>query len=88
MFEEHMRKIEEWMESHYYTNPELGDLVVFYLRGRGRQKLAQLAKGYPRQYQVLAQAQDRIGWRHFTEGKLAKNFIAIQKSFCGRKTLN
>ena len=61
------------MESHY-TDPELKDLVVFYLHGRGRQKLAQLTRGYPRQYQALAQAQDRIGWRHFTEGKLAKDF--------------
>ena len=35
MFEEHVQKIEEWMEDHY-TDPELQDLVVFYLRGRGR----------------------------------------------------
>ena len=80
MFEEHVRKIEEWMESHY-TDPDLGDLVVYYLRGRGRRKFAQLAKGYTRPYQDLAQAQDRIGWRHFTEGKLAKDFRAIQKRF-------
>ena len=30
------------MESHY-TDPELADLVVYYLRNRGRQKFGQLA---------------------------------------------
>ena len=69
------------MDESHYTDPDLADLVVYYLRGRGRRKLGQLAKGYERQYQVLAQAQDRFGWRHFTEGKVVNEFRAIQKSF-------
>ena len=80
MFEEHVKKIEEWMESHY-TDPVLVDLVVYYLCGRGRRKFGQFTKGCARQYRVLGQAQDRIGWRHFTEGKLTKEFRAIQKRF-------
>ena len=79
MFEEHVLKIEEWMETHY-TDPELSILVLNYLHGRGRQKLTQLAKRC-RRFQGLAQAQDRIGWRHFTEGKLAKQFRKIQQCF-------
>ena len=80
MFEEHVKKIEEWMEDHY-TDPQLAELVVFYLRGRGRQKLTHLSRGYRGEYQAMARAQDRIGWRHFTEGKLAKNFRAIQRGY-------
>ena len=80
MFEEHVKKIEEWMESHY-TDPDLVDLVVYYLRGRGKRKFGEFTKMSARQYRVLGQAQDRIGWRHFTEGKLTKEFRAIQKRF-------
>ena len=84
MFKEHVRKIEEWMEDHY-TDPKLQGIVVGYLQGRGRAKLAQLAKGYERRYQRLAQAQDRIGWRHFTEGKMAENFREIQKRYLSQE---
>ena len=80
MFEEHVKKIEEWMEDHY-TDPQLAELVVFYLRGRGRRKLTHLSRGYRGEYQAMARAQDRIGWRHFTEGKLAKNFWTIQRNY-------
>ena len=80
MFKEHVRKIEEWMEDHY-TDSKLQDMVVGYLQGCGRAKLAQLAKGSVRRYQRLAQAQDRIGWRHFTEGKMAENFREVQKRY-------
>ena len=60
-------------------------MVVGYLRGRGRAKLTQLARMYERQYQRLAQAQDRIGWRHFTKGKMAENFREIQKRFLSQE---
>ena len=72
------------MEDHY-TDPALQELVVLYLPGRGRAKLTQFTRVHERRYQRLAQAQDRIGWRHFTEGKMAENFRAIQKRFLSQE---
>ena len=71
--------IEEWMECHY-TDPLLSEMVVWYLRGRGRRKLLQYP-GLPPSLKGLAQMQDRIGWRNFTEGKLAVHFRQIQRNF-------
>ena len=79
LLEEHISMIEEWMECHY-TDPLISEMVVWYLRGRGRRKLLQYP-GLPPSLKSLAQTQDRIGWRNFTEGKLAVQFRHIQRHF-------
>ena len=71
-----MSQIEEWMETHY-TDPDLSSLVVDYLRGRSKRQFVNL--GAPDHIRRLSQAQDAIGWRNFTEGKLSKSFRVIQQ---------
>ena len=78
LFEENVVIIEEWMKSHF-THPLLRLLVSQYLRGRVQRKFRNLEAYTPR-VKSLAAAQDKIGWRHFTEGKLAWHFRQIQRS--------
>ena len=79
LLEEQIRKLEDWMESHY-TDPELGRMVGQYLRGRSRRKFASLSCN-SRQLLILAKTQDMIGWRNFTEGKLTRYFRVVQKRY-------
>ena len=54
LLEEHISKIEEWIECHY-TDPLISELVVWYLRGRGRRKLLKRT-GLPLYLKGLAQS--------------------------------
>ena len=78
LFEEYVEIIKEWMESHF-THPLLYQLVGQYLRDRGKRKFKDLDTHIPR-VKSLAAAQDKIGWRHFTEGKLALRVRKIQQA--------
>ena len=74
-----MAAIDEWMESHF-TEPLLRQLVTQYLRGRGTRRFRNL-KAHSYRTASLAEAQDKIGWRHFTEGKIALQVGEIQRYF-------
>ena len=78
LFKEHGRKIKEWTETHY-TDPDLANLVVDYLRGRNDRKIVHL--GVPDHIRRLSQTQNAIGWRNFTDGKLSKSFRVIQQEY-------
>ena len=79
LFEKHMVIIKEWTESHF-THPLLRQLVGQYLRGRGKRKFKDLNASTSR-VKSLAAAQDKIGWRHFRERKLALQVRRIQRIF-------
>ena len=78
LLEESVDHLTGWMKSHH-TEPMLAKVVCYYLRGRGRRKFR--APMLPHQLRKLAAAQDRIGYRHFTEGKVAKEFRAHQRRY-------
>ena len=79
LFEEHVGIIEEWMESHF-THPLLQQLVGQYMRDRGTRKFKDLNTNTSGT-KSFAAAQDKIGWRHFTEGKIALQVRQIQRFF-------
>ena len=66
------------MKAHH-TEPALANVVCIYLRGRGRRNFH--VPGLPRKLHKLAAAQNKIGYRHFTEGKVAKEFRAYQRRY-------
>ena len=78
LLEESVDHLMDWMKSHH-TEPVLAKVVCYYLRGRGRRKFR--APMLPHHLHKLAVAQDRIGYRHFTEGKVAKEFRAHQRRY-------
>jgi hypothetical protein len=52
-------------------------LVVAYIKGRGEVPMETLAQRLPEQYLPFAVAQDRIGWRRFLEGMVAKELYEL-----------
>ena len=72
------------MKSHH-TEPDLAKVIGIYLRGRGRRRFR--VPGLPYRLWDVATAQDRIGWRHFTEGKVCKQLRSYQgKHLANRRT--
>jgi len=76
LFAKQVDELEEWMKTHY-THPELRKAVRIYLRNRGRRKFSAII-GLSHRMQRVARSQDRIGWRHFTEGKVTKDIQELQ----------
>ena len=74
-----MVAIDKWMESHF-TEPLLRQVVTQYLRGCGTRRFRNL-NAHSSKTASLAEAQDKIGWRHFTEGKIALQVGKIQRYF-------
>ena len=72
-------KLEVWMEEHN-THPDILEFVPLYLAHRGDRRLATydwMSTGF----RVAADEQDRIGWRNFTEGKIAERLRLEQESY-------
>jgi hypothetical protein len=66
-----------WLKQGH-THPELARWVPEYINARGRIKFAELGRMSP-MMRELGHCQDAIGWRHFMEGKVAKQFLEIQQ---------
>ena len=79
LFREQVVIIKELMESHF-THPHLWQLVGQYLRKHSTRRFKDL-KAHTSRTKSRAAAQDKIGWRHFTEGKLALQVRQIQRVF-------
>ena len=70
-------ELEEWMEEHN-THPDVLEFVPQYLAYRGDRRLASfdwMSKGF----RAAAEEQDSIGWRNFTEGKVAESLRLAQE---------
>ena len=65
----------EWIKLHH-TEPVLAKVIGIYLRGQGKRRF-RVPRLFYRLWDV-ATAQDRIGWRHFTEGKVCKQLRSYQ----------
>ena len=76
LFDKQVDELDEWMKTHY-THPQLRKAVKIYLRSRGRRKFSAIW-GMSHRMQIVARSQDRIGWRHFTEGKVTMDIRDLQ----------
>ena len=69
-------EIEEWMVNTH-TYPELIEWVPKHLVRRGRANFVDL-DNMSQTMRKLGAAQDKIGWRLFTEGKIAQSIRNLQ----------
>lgn len=76
----HVTQIESWMDKHC-TDPELRRWLPLYIAHRGNWLMTDLGLGKEMSSSMrdAATAQDAIGWRHFTEGKIATAIRDIQE---------
>jgi succinate dehydrogenase flavin-adding protein (antitoxin of CptAB toxin-antitoxin module) len=73
-----VEELEKWMEFDGKTDPELIYWIPKYLLMRDDKPFSQL--GYmSEKMRSLAESQDRIGWRNFTEGYISTHFYDIQR---------
>ena len=74
-----INSLSEWL-SDLFTHPELREWIPEYLWERGRKMFSELGEMTPHMC-TLAAAQDQIGWRHFTEGKIALPIRRLQEFY-------
>ena len=87
-FKESIAALQTWLDK-CHTHPDIAFWVPRYLLGRNRiqfQALTFYAPPYLRmqlswQMQRLTEEQDSIGWTHFLEGKISKQFYHIQQAY-------
>ncbi len=74
---ENVAELEKWMETDGRTDPELIYWIPKYILMQNNKQFTQL--GYmSKKMRTLADSQDKIGWRHFTEGYISSHFYNIQ----------
>jgi hypothetical protein len=73
-----LEELEKWMEMDGRTDPELIYWIPKYILMQNDKPFSQL--GYMSQkMHALAESQDKIGWRNFTEGYISSRFYNIQR---------
>jgi hypothetical protein len=72
-----VNELTKWMAKDNITDPEILYWIPKYILMRGDKPLSQMGFISP-QFKVLANSQDLIGWRDFTEGHISTHFYAIQ----------
>lgn len=78
---EGVEALEEWMRQDGRTDSELAYYLPKYILLRGTRMFSSLG---PMSVEMLraAEAQDRIGWREFMEGKIAREIGSLQRYHC------
>jgi hypothetical protein len=71
-------ELEKWMETDGRTDPELIYWIPKYILMRNNKPLSHMGH-MSAGMQALAESQDRIGWRNFTEGYILCHFYNIQR---------
>jgi hypothetical protein len=72
-----MDELRKWLDMDSRTDPELAYWIPKYILMRGNKPF--LTLGYmSSKLKVLAESQDQIGWRNFTEGHISTHFYKIQ----------
>ena len=74
------KSLEEWLHKDNKTEPELMYWIPKYIRMRGTTQFAEIGD-ISATMQHIAESQDKIGWRHFTEGCISKKFHRRQRFF-------
>jgi hypothetical protein len=72
-----MVKLCRWMEADEKMDPELAYWIPKYILMRGDKPFLALGYMSPK-LKTLAESQDKIGWRNFTEGHISIHFYEIQ----------
>jgi hypothetical protein len=75
---ENVDELVKWMEKDEKTDPELAYWIPKYILMGGDKPFSALGRMSPKLLS-LANSQDRIGWRNFTEGHISIHFYEIQK---------
>jgi hypothetical protein len=70
-------KLCRWMEADKKTDPELAYWIPKYILMRGDKTFLALGYMSPK-LKALAESQDKIRWRNFTEGHISIHFYEIQ----------
>jgi hypothetical protein len=70
--------LEKWMETDGQTDPELIYWIPKYILMQNDMQFTQLGC-MSKMMRALADSQDKIGWRHFTEGYISTHFYNIQR---------
>jgi hypothetical protein len=61
--------LENWL-AEVDTDPNLWECMVEYAKGQGGLTMMEICRGMDHRYQKVAEEQDAIGWRRFTEGMI------------------
>jgi hypothetical protein len=85
---ENVDKLSKWLDTDSRTDPELAYWIPKYILMRGDKPFSTL--GYmSSKLKALAESQDQIGWKNFTEGHISTHFYKIRtfhltmsSSFC------
>ena len=78
LFLDNVAELEGWLTLNNNTDSELAYWLIKYIHGRGKLKFAELGS-FSHNLEVAAISQDRIGWRNMMEGRVSKEFYAIQR---------
>jgi hypothetical protein len=70
-------ELNKWMEADGRTEPELAYWIPKYILMGGDKPFSTSGYMSPK-LKALAESQDRIGWRNFTEGHISTHFYEIQ----------
>jgi hypothetical protein len=74
---ENVEKLSKWLDTDSRTDPELAYWIPKYILMRGNKPF--LTLGYmSSKLKALAESQDQIGWKNFTEGHISTHFYKIQ----------
>jgi hypothetical protein len=77
---EQTENLEEWLHKDEKTDPELAYWIPKYIRMRGTTQFAAMGE-MSATMRHIAESQDKIGWRRFTEGCISKEFHKKQTFF-------
>jgi hypothetical protein len=74
-----LAELEKWMETDRQTDPELINWIPKYILIQNDKQFTQLGYIMSKKMRALADSQDKIGWRNFTEGYILSHFYNIQQ---------
>ena len=80
LLKEQTENLEEWLYKDEKTEPELAYWIPKYIRMRGTTQFAAMGE-MSATMRHIAESQDKIGWRRFTEGCISKEFHKRQTVF-------
>jgi hypothetical protein len=74
---ENVDKLSKWLDTDGRTDPELAYWIPKYILMQRDKSFSTMGYMSPKS-KALAESQDQIGWRNFTEGHISTHFYEIQ----------
>jgi hypothetical protein len=78
VFMQSLLALERWLNK-VDTDPDLADSIVEYVQQQGTVSMEDIVQEAPSRFQVVGKSQDKIGWRRFLEGMIAKEITGRQQ---------